>query len=210
MSTNQHYVLGLAKVKDNDFISAIDLFSKAIDADPTEADFYAERGVCYLHLEKFDLSMFDMNKAVDLDPNYSYRYSCRAFVKARIGDVEGAVKDYEIAIKLDPDDAIAHNNLGLAHEQMGYYKKAKESFDKSNKIVGYDPEKRAKPVNNDEPVEQAKVKTDQNKQELPKSKKEDGRKIMTKVFTKKSTFKEFLGFIKNGFKLKENDKSGKS
>jgi hypothetical protein len=41
--------------------------------------------------------------------------------------------------------------------------------------------------------------------ENEEAKSEEKKKIAKEVFTKKSTFKEFLGFIKNGFKLDKDD-----
>src|SRR5688572_7942097 len=111
---NREFAKGLAKVKEKDFLAAIEHFSLAIQDDGNNVEYYAERAVAYLNSDQFDLSMFDMNRCIELDPGNSYRYSCRGFLKAKIGDTDGAIADYEIAVKLDPEDAIAYNNLGLA------------------------------------------------------------------------------------------------
>lgn len=192
---NREFAIGMAKVKENDFVSAIEFFTQAISQEPSNADCYAERAVAYIHTQQYELSMFDMNKCVDLEPKNSYRYSCRAYLKSKIGDVDGAIADYEMAVKLDPEDAIAYNNLGLAQEAKGYKKKAVESFDKSNKIIGYNPQKfdEGKTINN-------KTETE-NKTKSVEAEETKGQ-VVKGVFTTKSGFKEFIRFIKNGFKIK--------
>jgi Flp pilus assembly protein TadD len=88
---NREFAKGIAKVKENDFLSAIEHFTLAIQEDPNNVECYAERAVAYLNTNQFDLSMFDMHRCIEMEPNNSYRYSCRAFLKAKIGDTEGAI-----------------------------------------------------------------------------------------------------------------------
>lgn len=199
---NREFAKGLDKVKENDFSGAIEHFTNAISEDPTNVEYYAERAVAYLNTNQFELSMFDMNRCVEMEPGNSYRYSCRAFLKSRMGDSAGAVTDYEMAVKLDPEDAIAYNNLGLAQEQLGYKAKAQQSFERSNQLIGYNPKRfdegSAMPVNNSEtksPKEPAKSHHEMN----PLTR----RQVVKSVFTKKAGFRDFLSFIRNGFKLKE-------
>jgi len=198
MSMSREFAKGLAKAKQNDFLSAIEHFTNAIKEDESNVEFYAERAVAYLNSNQFELSMFDMNICVEMEPNNSYRYSCRAFLKSKMGDTDGAVSDYEKAVALDPEDAIAYNNLGLAQEQKGYYKKAQKSFDASNALIGYQPKK----FDESETAIQSN-KTDLNEHHIEDDSSTSGGKIARNVFTKKQSFKEFIRFIRNGFKLKK-------
>lgn len=194
----------MRKVKENDHYGAISLFNAVLEEDPTDADATCHRGITYLNLEQYDLSLQDLNKAVELDPEYGFRYQARAYLKTRLKDHEGALADYQKAVDLDPSDPIAYNNLALAQEQMGWTGKAKENFDKSDNLQGIQTtEERAK-ARIDQAVNQAEIAETQEEQ------KADRRKIAQEVFTKKSTFKEFISFIGNGFKLKKDDKGGES
>ena len=210
MEPSQHYLNGMLKVKENDFAAAIELFTAAINENPEDVESYSERAVCYIHLEKLDLSLFDMNKSVELDPNYSYRYSCRAYLKGKMKDMQGAVDDYQRAVELDPQDIVAHNNLGIAQENLGYYKKAQKSFDKSNELLGYDPENRE--IVGDvamDKEEAAKVKEEEQK-DAKKVEQKKRRRVIMDVFSKKGEFRGFMKFIGNGFKMKNDDKEGES
>jgi tetratricopeptide (TPR) repeat protein len=82
------------------------------------------------------MALADMDKAVEMEPKKSYRYSSRAYIKGSFGRTVEAIADYKIAIQLDPEDAIAHNNLGLLEEQLGYKDKAKLSFKNADQLAG--------------------------------------------------------------------------
>ena len=204
MTTAEKFDLAMRKVKENDHHGAIALFNAVLIEDELDANAFCHRGIAYLNLESYDLSMADLNKAVELDPEYGFLYQARAYLKTRLKDHDGALADYQKAVDLDPSDPIAYNNLALAQEQMGWTGRAKENFNKSDNLQGIKTtEERAK-ARIDQAVNQAEIAETADKQ------KADRVKIAQQVFTKKSTFKEFLRFIGNGFKLKKNDKSGKS
>lgn len=198
---NREFAKGLAKVKEKDFLTAIEHFSLAIQDDQGNVEYYAERAVAYLNTDQFELSMFDMNRCIELDPDNSYRYSCRAFLKAKIGDTDGAITDYEMAIKLDPEDAIAHNNLGLAQESKGFRAMAEKNYQKSNELIGYNPRRfdEGAPVTaSANPVQETEPKNHSVSVETP-----TGKSVAKSVLTTRSGFRDFLRFIRNGFKLKE-------
>lgn len=204
MTKAEKFDLAMRKVKENDHYGAISLFNAVLQEDPTDADAICHRGITYLNLEQYDLSLQDLNKAVELDPEYGFRYQARAYLKTRLNDPDGAIEDYQKAVDLDPSDPIAYNNLALAQEQMGWAGKAKKNFDKSDQLQGIQTaEERAK-ARIDQAVNQAEIAESQQE------KKADRRKIAQEVFTKKSSFKEFISFIGNGFKLKKDDKGGES
>lgn len=187
------------KVTDNVLDQALDLFEKALELNPQGKDALYERGVLYTNLKQLDLALFDFNKLIELEDNNPFYYACRAFIKSGLKDGQGAMLDLEITIKLDPDDAVAHNNLGLLQEQYSYKSEAEKSFERSNEILGYNPSRY------DEAREIAKNLShkEEDKADIPDSKVN----VAKSVFTKKSAFREFIDFIKNGFKLKKDDES---
>lgn len=210
MSTNEHFENAMRKVNENDFESAIELFGEALKSDSNKETIYYNRAVAYLNLEKLDLAIFDFNKLIDLDSNNAFYYSCRAFAKARTKDKKGALADYEIAITLDPDNPITYNNMGLVQEEIGYMEKAQKSFKQSddlrkkeeaNKVININVDQQnAKEV--ESRIENAK-KVAEAEQSLDNEVEKSKGQVVKEVFTDKSTFKEFIDFIKNGFKLKK-------
>lgn len=199
MTKDELFAMGMNKVKENDHFEAIKIFTKVLKIDPKDANALSQRGIAYLNIEKYDLSLKDMNNAVKYDPKYSFRYQSRGYLKTRMKDHEGAIKDYEKAVELDPTDGIAYNNLALAQEQMGWAKQAKANFDKSDQKMGLKTAEERAEERKNAPIENQK--NTQSDQKINQSKTE----IAKAVFTQKNVFKEFLNFIKNGFKIKENE-----
>lgn len=212
MSENAHYLAGINKIKENRHEEAIDLLTKAISEEPNNPFFYNHRAVAYLNLNQFNLSMFDMNMSIQLDDQYAYFFSCRGFLKARMKDPEGAIEDYEKSLELDPENEITYNNLGLVLEQLGSMSRAEKMYQKGNEILGYDPEKREMNKEGTHVVNQSESSATENPQKETDKKaiRKEKRKAAKEVFSSKSAFKEFLGFIGNGFKLKDSsDKRNK-
>ncbi|MDG1914838.1 MAG: tetratricopeptide repeat protein, partial [Crocinitomix sp.] len=131
MTKDANFAQGLIKVKENDHLAAIELFSLVLKEDSKDANALSQRAVCYLNIQEHKNSLKDINAAIALDPTYGYYYQCRGYIKANVKDHEGAILDYEKAVELDPQDSIAYNNLALAQEQMGWAKQAESNFSKS-------------------------------------------------------------------------------
>lgn len=204
MTTAEKFDLAMRKVKENDHHGAIALFNAVLKEDELDSNAYCHRGIVFLNLGDYELSMSDLNKAVELDPDYGFRYQARAYLKTRLQDHEGAIADYQKAVDLDPSDPIAYNNLALAQEQMGWAGKAKANFDKSDQLQGLQTADERAKARIDKAVNHAEIAESEDEQKTAR------RKIAQEVFTKKSAFSDFIKFIGNGFKLKENDKGGKS
>lgn len=178
---------------DRKFKDAIYWYTRAI-SEGASADLYSERAVAFFHNNELKEALLDMNRAQELEPARGYRYSSRAYIRDAMGDVEGAVKDYEKAVELDPEDAIAHNNLGMLIEKLGHHQKAKVFFDFADKLAKDqldDPNATAERPRN--------IQTELNK----KKKETTLRAEIGKVFTSGDQFKEFLRFVKNGFREKK-------
>lgn len=141
----------------------------------------------YFHLGDKENALADINRSLEIEPHYSYRYSSRAFIKEAFGDTAGAIEDYKMCIALDPDDAIAYNNLGLLEERQGYTQLAKKHFGIADKLAGVKPKERVNTKDN----------TSQNAEKNTPTKSQ----LIRDIFTKRKTFKEFITFIRRGFKL---------
>lgn len=195
--------------------SAMIHFNKALKESPKHPDILSHRGVVYIHLNQKKKCLDDLKLSLLLEPDNPYRYASLAYAKDYFGDIDGAIEDYQKAVKLDPEDAVAHNNLGLLLEKKGYQDKAKRNFERADKLAKIEKKMFDK-------LDEMEGNKDQNQPSAPpqgeriQPKKLTPDPVPTKkevvrdVLTKKSTFKEFIGFVRNGFKLKQNDQKGKS
>jgi Flp pilus assembly protein TadD len=205
MNESEHFQKALDKINKNQLEEAIDLLTLAIKYDSFNPFYYNHRAISYLNRKDFELALFDMNKSIELDENYAYFYTCRGFLKVRMGDPEGAINDYERSLELDPENEITYNNLGLVFEQMGNMKGANKMYNKSNQILGYEPSSRNQQISKTEQEEESSTAPNTKNQV-----KKERQQLAKSVLSNKSSFKEFLSFIRNGFKIQENDQEGKS
>ncbi|MEM9052399.1 MAG: tetratricopeptide repeat protein [Bacteroidota bacterium] len=174
-----------------DYENAVYWYSRAISVSPDDPELYSERGVSYYHRKMLTEALDDMNRAQEIQPEKPYRYSSRAYIKDAMGDTEGAVEDYKIAVSLDPDDAVAHNNLGLLEEKLGHMAQAKAMFDLADALAknenGFGNPQDYRPTNIQKEIEEEKSQRSLSNE-------------MINVFKTKEGFREFLSFIRNGFK----------
>ncbi|XP_021945606.1 serine/threonine-protein phosphatase 5 [Folsomia candida] len=96
--------------KKGDYYTAIELYSKAIDAFPT-AVLYANRSISYLRTECVGYALTDATKAIELDRNYVKGYYRRAAAYMSLGKFKQALKDFEAVVTARPNDKDAQHKF---------------------------------------------------------------------------------------------------
>lgn len=218
MFTNSKHQKAEEVLKKGQIDEAILLYTEALNEAPDDCNILSDRAVAFLHKGDKLRSMADFNKAVTLDPNYSYRYASRAYAKQHFGDTNGAVEDYQKAVELDPEDSVAHNNLGMLLEQQGYKKEAQQRFERADKLSKMEDQLYEVMDDLESDNQKEEIKANPN-MTLPENnaaivepdQTENSDKVqadsstgseLKKVFTSRAQFKEFMRFIRNGFKIK--------
>ncbi len=195
-----------ALVKERKWTEALAAFERAFIELSNDPDLIHDRAVCLFNLGQKKEALRELDRALLLQPNYSYRYASRAYIRNALRDITGAMDDYKKALELDPEDAISLNNLGLLEEQLGYRKEANERYmmaDELNKILGdrgidAPREESAEEVN--EPPFFGGLESPPQPESTPNAKPSLAQE-MSKVFSSKQGFKEFVAFLRNGLKL---------
>ncbi|HLW29571.1 MAG TPA: tetratricopeptide repeat protein [Brumimicrobium sp.] len=225
MYINSEHKKAQELLDDQKFEKSLIAFNKALKLNPNHPDILSHRGVLYLHMNQKKKCFDDLELSLRLDKDYSFRYAALAYAKDYFGDLDAAIELYQKAVEVDPDDAISHNNLGLLMEKSGYQRKAKENFERADRLAEIQEgmlEKLDELEESENKFHQQKKEENQKANPLPKPgslnipkgerlqpKKLKADSVLTfgqvskDLVTKKSVFKEFIGFVKNGFKLKE-------
>jgi len=183
---------------DQNFEEAVKLYNQIIAKNPNDARAFSERGISHFHLNNFEQSLNDMNEAVKLEPTNGYRYASRGYIKAALKQTEDAILDYKKATELDPEDSLSFNNIGLLQEQLGWNQQAQKSFDKADTL---ERDKNPTPIPSNTLAEKPKTENNNNIT-IEKNEFNSSAEVLKSVLTQKETFKEFISFVKNGFKLK--------
>ncbi|CAH1116956.1 unnamed protein product [Phaedon cochleariae] len=90
--------------KKQDFNSAIDLYTKAIEKNPNVAIYYSNRSFAYIKTECFGYALADASKSIELDKSYIKGYYRRATAHMSLGKFKEALKDCEYVTKVRPND----------------------------------------------------------------------------------------------------------
>lgn len=206
MFVNTQHAAALDLLKSGKIQEAIDLYTQVLNDIGDHPDVLSDRGVAYLHANNKESCFRDLLKAKELEPERAYRYSSLAFARTHFKDYDNAIKDYERAIELDPEDSIAHNNLGLLLEQKGYENQAQQRFKRADELSKQEDHLIEMMEEMEEKEEVSEIKPDasnsQDKNESNSPENSKRKEEIKKIFTDRNQFKEFIRFIKNGFKLK--------
>ena len=199
---NKAFENGEEKYKERDFEGAIIDFTLALEKDAGNPEILYQRAMCYFHLKKKSLALIDADSAIEMQPNYSFRYSCRAFMRDSFGDVIGAIEDYKKAVSLDPEDAVSYNNLGILEDKMGRRSISQGYYNEADKLMGVSSNSDMKKMmDSDNTINYDR--TEKEEPNIPVHEPVSFWEIVIQAVTTKEGFREFIQFIKDGFKVKE-------
>jgi len=110
-----------------DYLAAVALYQKAIEADENFAMAYASLGTAYHNLGEKNLAAESAKKSFDLREHVSERekyYIESHYYHYVTGNLEEARKVYELWAQTYPRDLVPLGNLGVLHQSLGQYDKA--------------------------------------------------------------------------------------
>jgi len=194
MNALESFQLAEAHFDKGDFKESIRLYSIAIELDPQNASYIAQRGVAFFHYGKNEEALYDLDLALRLEPTNPFRYASRAFILSNLNRIDEAIADYKKTIELDPEDSIAYNNLGLLEEKKGYRKSARKNFKKADELEGIHSKTSKVEESTYPSIEEAP--SEDNKKEVELSYLQ----FIIKVVRSSKLRKEFFRFVRNGFK----------
>ncbi|OQS06170.1 DnaJ subfamily C protein [Thraustotheca clavata] len=100
--------------KKADYRGAIDMYSKAIELEPTTAAYYGNRAAAYLMIAKHAEAIADSSRAIAMDPTFIRGYQRKAKAQVALGDIDAAIKTYQAGSMKDPQDATLFNERRAA------------------------------------------------------------------------------------------------
>jgi len=104
-------------LRDSKIDEAIKAYTEAIDLNPYNAIYYANRAAAYTSLRDHESAIEDCRKAVAIDPTYSKAYSRLGLAFFSLGKYHEAVHAYEKAKELDPENDTIAQSLEIAKKK---------------------------------------------------------------------------------------------
>ena len=86
-----------------EYHGAIELLTKAITADPNNAQAYFERGMALMNLNKDSDAVKDFGRALAISPDFPGARDWRARAAASLGDYQGAAEDRLKELQAHPE-----------------------------------------------------------------------------------------------------------
>ncbi len=130
--------------REGKYAEAISWFDRAIEADPTMAYAWHDRGVCLRELGKDEEALRNFDKACELLPSEEELLFTRAEMLRRIGilrgqknAVEAAVKAYNNVLAINPNHAESWNSLGICMKELGKGELSRQYYDRSCDLTRY-------------------------------------------------------------------------
>jgi Flp pilus assembly protein TadD len=125
------FAKGIAAAATHDFERAIELYDRAIEADPSRAETYYKRANALKDLDRLDEALASYNEAIERKPDYAYAFCNRGFVQHRLGLLDEASHSYDRALELEPTDAFAHYNRALLLQDYSRWPEAVAAYDQA-------------------------------------------------------------------------------
>lgn len=97
--------------KDNMFNEAIQCYTKAIEMEPYNHVYPANRAMALMKQEKYAAAELDCSLSLSLDPKYVKAIHRRATCRRKLKKFEEAKKDLEALLKLEPNNKLAQTEM---------------------------------------------------------------------------------------------------
>ncbi len=139
LNSYEHYWRGLVYSAMDAYEKALKEYNSAIQQDPAEASYYADRALVFATMGKNTDALTDINRAMQLEKQEDSMYLVliRASLLNDTGQYEQALKDCETVILQQPDNAMAYCMRAYAHKGLNHTTQALADF---TKALSLDPE----------------------------------------------------------------------
>lgn len=119
---------GNLKFRNGDFPSAIEFYSRDLDANPDNPSSLNNRGLAKSKSGNEEGAIADYSQAIEKKQDYAVAYNNRGFAKIEISDYRGAIEDFTSAIRFRPGYSNAFNNRAVANWAVKEKKNACEDW----------------------------------------------------------------------------------
>lgn len=113
---------------------AFEYYDEQVKRNPSSADVWLRRGICWVHQGKLKNAIQDFDEAIRLNPKDVGAFNIRGNTKADLKEFAGAMRDYDEAIRRDPKYPEAYNNRGWVKERQKDYAGAIQDYDEAIRL----------------------------------------------------------------------------
>lgn len=119
---------------------SIEYFDKAIESQPKNPEWYAQRALANEDLGEYEKAKADYTKQIELDPKNNWAFASRAHANFYLDDMPATVADADKALAINKDDCFALKQRGRAYGNLGKDDKALPDLEAAARLEPSDPE----------------------------------------------------------------------
>ncbi|MEW6305859.1 MAG: tetratricopeptide repeat protein [Verrucomicrobiota bacterium] len=119
---------------------AVELTTKAVEANPKEVGTYHFRAQLYVALRDYDKALADYAAALVIQPASPWLYQRRGEVNFKAGRMADAIADFDKFIELSPGQEPHHWQRGIAYYYAGRYEEGRKQFELHQTVNSRDVE----------------------------------------------------------------------
>lgn len=109
---------GNASFREDDYATAIDYYSRVLQAHPDHVIALTNRAAAYTMTGQYEAAAVDYSTVIRLEPENAFAYSNRGLVYAKAQQYESALFDYATAIRVRPDLAATYYYRALLYIEV--------------------------------------------------------------------------------------------
>lgn len=139
-SERVYFLHALKSKQEGNFLEAENLFRKAIEFEPQNADFHFELGNLYAEREDFPSARFEYEQAVMIAPTHLAAHYNLGLVYSEIGWTGEARGQFRRVLELDPQNVRARIQIGRTYAEEGFFDDARQAFEEAREMDPLSPE----------------------------------------------------------------------
>ena len=120
----EYHKLGYEARKEENYLSAISLYSRALISDPTYFKAWFNRAFANDKIGNLNEAISDYSKAINIDPENAFPHYNRGICLDRKGEYDLAIEDFNKAIGIDPERSDFYHNRGFAYRKKEMFSEA--------------------------------------------------------------------------------------
>uniref|UniRef100_A0A8C1VGB1 Small glutamine-rich tetratricopeptide repeat-containing protein beta n=1 Tax=Cyprinus carpio TaxID=7962 RepID=A0A8C1VGB1_CYPCA len=105
-------------MKEENYSSAVDCYTKAIELDQRNAVYYCNRAAAHSKLGHYTEATGDCERAIAIDPSYSKAYGRMGLALTSMSKYPEAISYFNKALVLDPENDTYKSNLKIAEQKQ--------------------------------------------------------------------------------------------
>lgn len=131
---------GVASQQGKDMVAARTDFSRAVEADPTDAEAHYNLGCFRMEQTDWRGAYASFTKTISLRPKHTLAMLNRGVALYQMNRAPEALRDFNAALTLQPDFAQALMNRGVMHQIAGRFKEAEQDLTTAIEMLNSSPE----------------------------------------------------------------------